>query len=463
MPTGFIPLPNSLVQPIVQALANIEGQMTLAARVHILGLVCRAPGWHGLKENEFLLTPKKLAAAIGCNVSYASRIMASLKAQGWMTSSGIPGVHRIEPEVVYETVEASVIRRRSELRGKRAHVSATQPKVVVPGGSTPVSEAVAVGVEAGVCSIPVKLNAGEGFSRSQESRFPEDKKATSSSLSAPSGRVCAQKEPYSLRDGETPVQDEDSLARAAEVMAAYNQAAVSLGICPLSESDYLKLLPEIRSVISDPEGYPFLPAIQGMRIVPAAWFAKYQPNYRFTHLLEVKARKKWTEKLPATSAAPQPDSTPAAGRPQKKGVGIPVAKLPLEDRISSVALEGFRRLCVAYGNDQRINWELDGEATAGLVDAGEVTWDALISLAQRKTRAVSNPEMMPSLGKWLASRPWKVPETPQTRRSGNVRQGSDDAFHDAKASAAAPAEPASTPATENPLARMAREQQNALR
>ena len=105
-------------------------------------------------------------------------------------------------------------------------------------------------------------------------------------------------------------------------MAAYNVAAESLGIPHLSEADYQKLLPEILAVGANPGGYPFLPAIAGMRVVPAAWFAKFQPDYKFAYLLELKARQRWTEKLapkPAASTTPTSSSplprTPCRSRP----------------------------------------------------------------------------------------------------------------------------------------------------
>lgn len=465
---AFIPLPNALVAPIVKTLANIEGQMTLAAKIHILGIVCRDPGWQGLRENEFLLTPTDLAAVLGCSHAYASRILASLKAQGWMSPSGIPGVHRIEPEVVYETVAASVIRKKTEFAHNRAHTGSKRPRTVVLNGSVGVEDGVGLVDSQPVTTTAVKSNAGEGLSASQESRIRESKSAIPSSLSSPSGNASAAADGFPLEVCEAaPVQDEEALALAAEVRAAFNAAAETLGIPLLSEDDYRKLLLEIQAVNANPEGFPFLPAIEGMRVVPAAWFAKFQPDYSFTHLLERKARQRWTEKLPskaATSTTPMSSSKPKKDRPQTKEAVIPAPKLPLEERIGPAALEGFRNLCLAWGNPDALSWESDGETAAKLVETGETTWEQLCACAYRKAGTLSGPERMGSMSKWLASRPWMVPVGKLTKRSGgNIRQSSDEAFLEAKAAAALRNETSPVEAVENPLARKARESQNALR
>lgn len=468
MPTNFIPLPNALVQPIVKALANIEGQRTLAARVHILGLVCRNPGWQGLQEDEFLLTPSELASVLDCDARYASRIMAALKAQGWMSPSGIPGMHRIEPEVVYETVADSVIRKKSEITNNRAHTGLKHPQTVVLNGSVDVKDGVG-GVDSQlVTAAAVKPNVGEGLSASQESRIRESKSAIPFSLSSPSGNASAAADGFPLEVCEAaPARDEEALVRAAEVMAAYNVAAESLGIPHLSEADYQKLLPEILAVGANPGGYPFLPAIAGMRVVPAAWFAKFQPDYKFAYLLELKARQRWTEKLapkPAASTTPTSSSKSMKDQPKTKGGGNTAPKPPLEERIGPHAVEEFRKLCLAWGNPDRVVWERDGETAARLVESGEVTWEQLCACADRKAASVSSPEMMCALSKWLGSRPWSVPVGRLTKRSGgNIRQVSDEAFLEAKAAAALRNETSPVEAVENPLARKARESQNALR
>lgn len=465
---AFIPLPNALVAPIVKTLANIEGQMTLAAKIHILGIVCRDPGWQGLRENEFLLTPTDLAAVLGCSHAYASRILASLKAQGWMSPSGIPGVHRIEPEVVYETVAASVIRKKTEFSHNRAHTGSKRPRTVVLNGSVGVEDGVGVVDSQLVTTAAVKPNAGEGLSDSQESRAQKGKNAIPSSFSSPAGVACAVGDVGFLEiRGAAPVQDEEALVRAVEVMAAFNAAAETLGIPLLSEDDYRKLRPEIQAVNANPEGFPFLPAIEGMRVVPAAWFAKFQPDYKFAYLLELKARQRWTEKLapkPAASTTPTSSSKSMKDQPKTKGGGNTAPKPPLEERIGPHAVEEFRKLCLAWGNPDRVVWERDGETAARLVESGEVTWEQLCACADRKAASVSSPEMMCALSKWLGSRPWSVPVGKLTKRSGgNIRQVSDEAFLEAKAAAALRNETSPVEAVENPLARKARESQNALR
>lgn len=467
MLNAFVPLPITLVQPIVKALASLDGQKTLAAKIHILSKVSRTPGWQGLDLHEVQLSPKALAAILDCTAGYASRILQILKAEGWLRGTGADCVWAIVPDRVYETVAEAVTRKKSQSAVKgRSRVAVSTPIVIQDDGDT-VPGCVDGGVVDGVMATIIKPNGSEGFGVPQESNFPEDKSSILFSPSSPSGGVCKKEDPCRQVNRETsPVPAEHTLAEAKEVMAAYNAVAKARGIPLLSEVDFKKLLPEILATISDPEGYPLLPAIEGMLKVPAKWFAKNQPGYEFRFLLERKARKSWTEKLDqnssATSASPRSTERPRSSA-SKTGSGASAPEQSMEERLGPVATEGFRRFCDVYGNSDRIDRESDGIEAARAVAAGEVTWDRICTVAEAYAKSKPEPRFIKKMSTWLANKPWLLPLPPPFTKSTNSRQDSDSEFHEAITGGSPSGTASTTPEDENPLARMARENQNTFR
>jgi len=467
MLTAFVPLPITLVQPIVKALASLDGQKILATKIHILSQVCRTPGWQGLDLDEFQLSPKALAAILGCTAGYASRILQLLKTEGWLRSTGADCVWAIVPDRVYETVAEVVTRKKSQSAVKGRSRGAVSTPIVIQDDGDAVPGCVDGGVVDGVMATIIKPNGSEGFSVPQESKIPEDKSSILLSPSSPSGGVCEKEDPCQQVNRETsPVPAEHTLAEAKEVMAAFNAVADARGISLLSEVDFKKLLPEILATISDPEGYPLLPAIEGMLKVPAKWFAKNQPGYKFDFLLEPKARKSWTEKLDqrpsATSASPRSMERPRSSA-SKTGSGTTAPGQSLEERLGPVATEGFRRLCAAYGNSKRIVRESDGPEAARLVAAGHVTWDSLCILAEAWAKSEPEPRFITLMSTWLVNKPWLLPLPPPVTKSTNSRQDSDSEFHEATTGGFPSGTASTTHEEENPLARMARENQNTFR
>jgi hypothetical protein len=434
---NFVPWPTALAAGIVEALAGPHGNYVMAARVHILSKVCRQEdGWNGLALDEFRTTPSELGAAIHRSPQYASRVLQVLKKEGWIRSTGVDGVWAIVPSRVYESVADLVMRKKRQSNDKKQPKGAVSTPIVIPDVVDVVPVGVGSGVIDGVAATPVKHNGGAGSQPPQEDQIPENKIAGSFSLPSLPGGVCANEPPCQQGDRETsPATEEEALAEAKEVMAAFNAVAAAKGIPLLSEEDFNKLLPEILAVIANPEGYPFGPAVQGMWVIPPSWFKKFQADYKFTFLLEKKSRKTWTEKVKpgSTAATGVPkngdESTGTAdGRISKKG-----PRLSLEEDLEPEDLAGFERLCIAYGNSLRIRRESDGRLAADLVKKGEVTWEGLRHWAEAQADSVSGPERIQGMTKWLSeSKPWRIPPTSKKAKSHGIRSEADAATRVAK-------------------------------
>jgi len=463
---NFAQVPTSLLMAMVKALASQAGYRTLALKAYILTKVCRREnGYQGLIMNEFKLEPRELVENLGFTPTYARRMLQVLKNENWASCTGVPGVYAIDPGRVYETVENRIKRKKSQVANKLAFIPPSSTPFVMSDVTGDVLQHVPLTVTGGVMPTSLKANGGVVFRPPQECKSQEDKTASLLSPSSPPGDVSAGESPWEQGGREPdPAADAKALSDAEAVRTAYNEVADARGIRLLSEEDFKKLLPEILAVLADPEGYPLRPAISGMLIVPSTWYAKFQPNYRFDYLLERKARKTWTEKLTAKSAAKRKGSektNTSTASDEGAEVGTRTSKKrpagSLEERMGIATYAKFHEFCVAYGNPLRIDREVDGPEASRLVAVGETTWDELCSLATAQAELVSGPDRIKGMTRWLAMKPWLLPAMSVMKKPKNARQSSDDEFQKAKASQSAQAVEPQTQETENALARMVRQ------
>jgi len=412
---NFVPVPSILAAEIVAEMAGVTGLRTLTAKVFILSKVCRKAGWQGLALDEFKLSPKELGVVLRCTPQKATRVLQALKQQGWIRSTGVPGVNQLVHDNVYASV-ADVVRSMKRQVAETNNDGTTHSTGdVIPDGLGDVHTGVMGGVYGGAQPTCIKPNDSAVSQHCQESIFPKDKITSLLSSSSESEDEVQEQEltcPVGQIDGDL-LEDKinEFLCLWNEIAPAIGLKVTSLVTPAIREEATLRFNRGVtRDVCKD--------GLAWMSGFKPGWWSIKQPDYSpldFLRKVDVYAAKQREKLIKALSE--EPSSSSPSRRNSKKKPGVSAVDLKESLGIHwPVIQDVFSQFA------GKVNPIEDGPALKAILDQGQQTPDRLLLAARAKAQTVTNGrQYVTSLSEWIASLGWLV--VPENSALSNIEAG----------------------------------------